>query len=123
MGIELDIGILFAKEGADTLIHAEQYDSAVLMQYVVLYGFVFPFRMVVIENDFRLFVLEELQGNEREAFVCHEHIDTAEGAFQPCQFAEGLFQIGSEGEGLRELAVAQRVEHRKRKSIRTETDG
>ena len=43
---------------------------------------------------------------------------------------EGLFQIGSEGEGLvhctvvvRELTVAQRVEHRKRKSIRTETDG
>jgi hypothetical protein len=64
LGIELDIGILFAKEGAGTLIHAEQYDSAVLMQYVVLYGFVFPFRMVVIENDFRLFVLEELQGIE-----------------------------------------------------------
>ena len=56
--------------------------------------------VVVIENENQLFVLEELQGNEREAFVCHEHIDTAEGAFQPCQFAEGLFQIGSEGEGV-----------------------
>ena len=50
--------------------------------------------------------------------------------FQPLQLAESLFQIGSEGEGLvhctvviRELAVAQRVEHRKRKSIRAETDG
>ena len=100
------------------------------MQYVVLYGFIFPFRVVVIEDDFRLFVLEELQGNECKALVRHEHIDTAEGAFQPLQLAESLFQIGSEGEGLvhctvviRELAVAQRVEHRKRKSIRAETDG
>ena len=64
--------------------------------------------VVVIEDDFRLFVFEELQGNEREAFVCHEHIDTAEGAFQPLQLAESLFQIGSEGEGLIHFTVVVR---------------
>ena len=46
MGIELDIGILFAKEGAGALVHAEQYDGVVLVQYVVLHGFVFPLATV-----------------------------------------------------------------------------
>ena len=30
------------REGAGALVHAEQYDGVVLVQYVVLHGFVFP---------------------------------------------------------------------------------
>ena len=77
-----------------------------------------------------LLVLEKLQRNKRKTLVCHEHIDTTERMVQPFYFSEGLFKIGSEGQRSvylmfveRKLSVAERIEYRKRKSIRTETDG
>lgn len=100
------------------------------MQDVVLHQFVVLSGVIMIEYGFRLFVLKEFQRNECKAFACHKDIDTAERILQPVRFAESLFQVGSEGQGIvhsvlveRKSAFAERIEYRKRKSIRTQTDG
>ena len=121
---------MLAQKGAGALVHAKQYDYVVFMQDVVLYNFIVLLGMIMIEYGLCLLVLEKLQRNKRKTLVCHEHIDTTERMVQPFYFSEGLFKIGSEGQRSvylmfveRKLSVAERIEYRKRKSIRTETDG
>lgn len=90
------------------------------MQDVVLHQFVVLSGVIMIEYGFRLFVLKEFQRNECKAFACHKDIDTAERILQPVRFAESLFQVGSEGQGIvhsvlveRKSAFAERIEYRK----------
>lgn len=90
------------------------------MQDVVLHQFVVLSGVIMIEYGFRLFVLKEFQRNECKALACHKDIDTAERILQPVRFAESLFQVGSEGQGIvhsvlveRKSAFAERIEYRK----------
>ena len=65
---------LLVNRRTGTFVHAEQYYGIILPQNVVLYNFILPFRMVMVKEHFRLFVLEKLQRYKSKAFTCHEYI-------------------------------------------------
>lgn len=98
LGIELDTGILFAKVSVRAFVCSEQHDYIVLLQNVVLNNLVFLFGVIMIEDDFRLFVLEKFQRDEGEAFACDERIDLTKRMIQPFCLAKSLLQVGREGE-------------------------
>ena len=84
-----------------------------------------PFCLLEVKTPYEVY----LNGLDKQEIANLKDVQTKLGKYSGLMIGS-LFQVGSEGQGIvhsvlveRKLAFAERIEYRKRKSIRTQTDG